>query len=110
MSDRRTRLTQGFLGLNDDELKEVPVLETTLVQALNTHLDIHHSTTGTVLTALACMTGELITMSGGRSEELETKFIEAYVCTGPMGARTGPDNERSLVRKWKPWRGKTLPS
>jgi hypothetical protein len=52
MSDGRTsRLTQNFLALSDDAFNAVPALETALADALNRHIDVHHVSTGTVMTA-----------------------------------------------------------
>ena len=69
MSNReQSQLTQSFLGLDDEAFHAVPVLEKALVETINTHLDIHHSSTGTVMTALALVIGEFILMSGDESE------------------------------------------
>ena len=105
---KRRRLTQSFLDLSDDALAAVPVLEKSLLSAINTHLDEHHSSTGTVVTALACVVGEFILASGNDGRAIKDKFsniLENYISTGEDGLRIGPDSEKSLVRKPSPWRG-----
>lgn len=105
--DQESRLTQSFLGLSDDALAAVPVLEKSLLTAINTHLDEYHSSTGTVVTALACVVGEFILAIGNDGRATKDKFsqiLEAYISTGEEGSRTGPDSEKSLVRKSAPWR------
>jgi hypothetical protein len=110
MSNGHTsRLTQSFLGLPDDAFRAVPALEKALADTLNRHIDVHHVSTGTVMTALAFLAGEMIVMTGGKETEQSkqwfSKILDAYISTGKDGARTGPDHEPSLVRRLQPWRG-----
>jgi|NGEPerStandDraft_6_1074524.scaffolds.fasta_scaffold414467_1 hypothetical protein len=101
-----TRLTQSFLGLPDEAFRAIPALEREIAAAINAHLDAHRVPTGTVMAALACVVGEFIVMTGDEAEHSKqwfSKILDAYVSTGADGARTGPDHERSLIRKpWKP--------
>ena len=100
-----SRLTQSFLGLSDDAFRAVPVLEKALAATLNEHLEEHHSSTGTVMTALACIAGECILASGSDAKAVRAKFVEiidAYVSTGMDGARVGPSDELSLIRAAMP--------
>jgi hypothetical protein len=104
---QESRPTQSFLGLSDDALAAVPILEKSIVTTINTHLDEYHSSTGTVMTALACVVGEFILASGSEGGAIKdhfSKILESYISTGQEGSRTGPDNERSLVRRLTPWR------
>jgi hypothetical protein len=106
MSSDQSRLTQSFLALDDKDFNAVPVLNKALVKAINEHKDAYHSSMGTVLTALAITTGELILMGGEEREQLKASFskiLDAYINTGIDGARTGPDNQRSLVRRLRQW-------
>ncbi len=85
---QESRLTQSFLGLSDDAFAAVPVLEKSLLGAINTHLDEHHSSTGTVVTALACVVGEFILASGKDGRAIKDKFsqiLESYISTGTEG-------------------------
>lgn len=105
MSDSYSRLTQSFLGLPDEAFRAVPVLEKAIVATINSHLDTHRSSTGTVMTALACVIGEFIVMTGNEAEQTKQWFasiLNAYVSAGMEGARTGPDDQSSLVRS--PWK------
>jgi hypothetical protein len=111
MSDNHatSRLTQSFLGLPDDAFRAVPGLEKVLADTLNKYIDVHHVSTGTVMTALAFMVGEMIVTTGGeeteQSKQWFLKILDAYISTGKDGARVGPDHEPSLVRRLRPWRG-----
>jgi hypothetical protein len=103
---QESRLTQNFLGLSDEAFRAVPVLEKALAGTINTHLDEHHLSTGTVMTALACVVGEFTLASGTDAQAVKAKFLEildAYISTGMDGARVGPIDDRSLVRKVTPW-------
>jgi hypothetical protein len=105
-----SRLTQSFLQLDDRAFRAVPILQKEIAETINRHLDEHHSTMGTVITALACTVGEFCLLSGAEAEQQKLWFagiLDAYISTGETGARTGPDTEPSLVRrerKW-PWSG-----
>jgi hypothetical protein len=108
MSDGNTsRLTQSFLGLPDDAFRAVPGLEKALADTLNKYIDVHHVSTGTVMTALAFMVGEMLVMTGGeeieQSKQWFLQILDAYISTGKDGARIGPDHEPSLVRRLTPW-------
>jgi hypothetical protein len=106
--DRMSHLTQSFLQLGTDELHAVPVLLRRLTDFVNSHVDDHHPTAGTVCTALACLTGEFIVSCGDDAEAIKKKFVailDAYTRTGQDGARIGPSHEPSLVRRFRPWRG-----
>jgi hypothetical protein len=85
----------------------VPALEKALADTLNKHIDAHHVSTGTVMTALAFLVGEMIVMTEGgeQSNQAFVKILDAYIRTGKDGARIGPDHEPSLVRRLRPWRG-----
>jgi hypothetical protein len=101
---QKTRLTQSFLGLSDEAFRDVPALEKAIAAAINSHIDQHHSSGGTVMAALACVVGEFIVMTGNEAEQGKQWFaniVDAYVSAGADGARTGPDDQPSLVRK--PW-------
>jgi len=101
---QETRLTQSFLGLSDEAFGGVPALEKAITATINAHLDQHRSSSGTVMTALACVVGEMIIMTGGEAEQSKRWFasiVDAYVSAGADGARTGPDDQPSLIRK--PW-------
>jgi len=105
--DQESRLTQNFLKLSDEALNAVPTLEQALAATINAHIDAHHISMGTVVTALACLVGEYVLMSGNESEALKKTFLQildAYISAGRNGARSGPDNERSLVRRLRLWR------
>jgi hypothetical protein len=105
MSDQESRLTQSFLGLSDDAFRAVPELEKTLVDTINAYIDVHHVSMGTVMTALACVIGEYIVMTGDEAEQSKKWFLsilDAYVSAGKDGARIGPDHERSLIRRFRP--------
>jgi hypothetical protein len=109
MSDKsdkqESRLTQSFLALSDEAFHAVPPLEKLLTETINRHIDAHHVSMGTVVTALACVIGEIIVMAGDEAEQSKKWFIrtlDAYVSAGQDGARTGPDHERSLVRRSRP--------
>ena len=52
--------TQRLLGLGDEALEAVPVLQTALAAAINNHKDAYHSPLGTVMTALAFVVGEFV--------------------------------------------------
>jgi hypothetical protein len=102
MGNSHSRLTQSFLGLPDEAFCAVPVLEKAIAAAINSHLDTHKSSTGTVMTALACVVGEFIVMTGNEAEQTKQWFasiVDAYVSAGMEGARTGPDDQPSLVRR-----------
>src|SRR5258708_2791649 len=104
--NQKSRLTQSFLGLSDEAFRAVPALEKTLATTLNRYLDEHHSSTGAVMTALACIVGEYVLASGTDAQAVRANFMEvmdAYISTGMEGARVGPNNEPSLVRAAKPW-------
>jgi len=99
-----SRLTQSFLGLSDEAFHAVPALEKALAATINDPIDTHHVSIGTVVTALACVIGELIVMSGEEAEQTKRWFLrilDGYISTGKDGARIGPGHERSLIRK--PW-------
>jgi hypothetical protein len=99
-----TRLTQSFLGLSDEAFRAVPVLEKAIATTINSHLDQHHSSGGTVMAALACVVGEFILMTGDEAEQSKRWFasiVDAYVSAGVDGGRTGPGDQPSLIRK--PW-------
>lgn len=99
-----TPLTQSFLGLSEEAFRGVPALEKAIVMAINAHLDQHRSSSGTVMTALACVVGEFIVMTGDEAEQSKRWFagiVDAYVSGGTDGARTGTDDQPSLIRK--PW-------
>lgn len=108
MSDRHeSRLTQSFLGLSDEAFHAVPALEKALADTLNKHIDTHHVSGETAVAALACLIGEIIVMTGNHAERNKQWFLnilDAYVRAGKDGARTGPDHERSLIRRLRPWR------
>jgi hypothetical protein len=73
---------------------------------LNRYIDDHHVSTGAAVTALAFVIGECIMMAGEEAEQSKmwfSKILDAYISAGINGARTGPDHERSLVRKSRPW-------
>lgn len=99
---QETRLTQSFLGLSDEAFHGVPALEKAITTTINSHLDQHRSSTGTVMTALACVVGEFILMTGDEAEQGKQWFarmVDVYVSAGSDGARTGPDDQLSLIRK-----------
>src|ERR1700694_97091 len=101
---QKTRLTQSFLGLSDEDFRGVPALEKAIAATINSHIDQHHSSGGTVMAALACVVGEFIVMTGDEAEQGKRWFasiVDAYVSAGADGARSGADDEPSLVRK--PW-------
>ena len=103
---RSSRLTQSFLGLSDEAFNAVPALEKAIADTINSHIDAHHVSMGTVLTALACATGEMIVMAGSEVDQTKKHFVQildAYTSAGFEGGRTGPDNEPSLVRRLRPW-------
>ena len=55
--------------------------------------------------ALACVVGEYIVKTGNEAQQGKRWFlglVEAYVSAGADGARTGPDDEPSLIRKPSP--------
>jgi hypothetical protein len=98
---QESRLTQSFLGLSDEAFNAVPILEKALVALINAHLEEHHATMGTVMTALACVAGEFTVMTGNEAEAVKKKFLQildAYTGAGMIGGRSGPDSERSLIR------------
>lgn len=100
--DHKSRLTQSFLGLSDEAFHAVPALEKALADTINKQIDALHVSTGTVVTALACVIGELIVTTGDEAEHTKQWFLkifDAYVSAGKEGARTGPDDEPSLVRR-----------
>lgn len=103
---QQTRLTQSFLGLSDEAFRVVPAAEKAIADAIHAHIDQHHSSGGTIMAALACVAGEFIVMTGEEAEQSKRWFIGvvvAYVSGGADGARTGPDDQLSLVRRpWKP--------
>jgi hypothetical protein len=103
---QETRLTQSVLGLSDEAFRGVPALEKAIAATINSHVDQHHSSGGTVMAALACVVGEFIVMTGDEAEQGKQWFasiVDAYVSTGADGARTGPDDQLSFVRRpWKP--------
>ena len=106
----KSRLTQSYLGLSDKDFNAVPELERTLAAAINSYIDAHHVSMGTVMTALACAVGEYVLLNGDESEKAKTWFVgilDAYVSTGTDGARTGPVTEKSLVRRFSPWVGRS---
>lgn len=109
MSDSHTsRLTQSFLGLSDEAFRAVPALEKVLTDTINEHIDAHHVSMGTVVTALTCVIGEMIVMAGDETEQSKKWFLhilDGYISAGKDGARVGPDTEPSLVRRLRPWRG-----
>jgi hypothetical protein len=48
----------------------------------------------------------MIMMAGQEAEQTKKCFLQildAYTSTGIEGGRTGPDTERSLVRRLRPW-------
>jgi hypothetical protein len=99
---QETRLTQSFLGLPDEAFQAIPALEKAIAATINAHLVSHRATTGTVMAALACVAGEFIVMTGtesGQTKHWFSRIVDAYVSTGMDGARTGPGDEKSLVRK-----------
>jgi len=103
-SAQETRLTQSFLGLTDEAFRGVPGLEKAIAATINSYLDQHRSSSGTVMAALACIVGEFIVMTGNETEQSKRWFasiVDAYVSAGADGARTGPDDQPSLIRK--PW-------
>lgn len=105
-----SRLTQSYLGLSDNDFNAVPGLERTLAAAINSYIDAHHVSVGTVITALACAVGEYVLLSGDESEKAKAWFVsilDAYVSTGIDGARKGPMTEKSLVRQFRPWVGRS---
>jgi len=105
VGEQQRGLTQSFLGLSDEEFHAVPALEKALAETINSHVEVHHVTTGTVVTALACVIGELIVKTGDDAEESKQWFLrtlDAYVSTGEDGARVGPRFEPSLFRRWTP--------
>jgi hypothetical protein len=108
MSDlKESRLTQSFLGLDDKSFHDVPALQKALTDTINKHIEAHHVSMGTVVTALACVIGEMIVMTGdeaGQSKQWFLKILDGYVSAGD-GARIGPYHERSLVRRFRPWLG-----
>jgi len=95
----KTRLTQSLLGLSDEAFRGVPALEKAVAETINSHIDQHHSSGGTVMAALACVVGEFIVMTGDEAEQWFASIVDAYVNAGADGARTGPDDQPSLVRK-----------
>jgi hypothetical protein len=103
MSDQKeSRLTQSFVGLDDKSFQAVPALEKALIDTINKHNDAHHDSMGTVVTALACVIGEMIVMAGDEADQSKKWFLrilDGYLSAGRDGARIGPDHERSLVRK-----------
>jgi hypothetical protein len=104
--DTESRLTQSFLGLSDEAFRAVPALEKALTDTINNHIDAHHVSMGTVVTALACVIGEMIVTTGAEAEQSKKwflKILDGYVSAGSDGARTGPDHEPSLIRKLRPW-------
>jgi hypothetical protein len=101
---KQTRLMQSFLGLSDEEFRAVPAAEKAIADAIHAHIDQHHSSGGTIMAALACIAGEFIVMTGDEAEQSKRWFasiVDAYVSAGIDGARTGPDDQPSLIRK--PW-------
>jgi hypothetical protein len=104
--EKESRLTQSFLGLSDQAFHAVPPLQQRLTETINRYIDDHQVSTGTVVTALAFVIGECIMMSGDEAEQSKAWFsriLDAYVHDGIDGARVGRGQERSLVRKQKPW-------
>jgi len=101
-----SRLTQSALGLSDKDFDAVPALERTLAETINSHIDTHHVSMGTVMTALACAVGEYVLLNGDEADKAKAWFVgilDAYVSTGKGGARTGPGDDRSLIRVLRPW-------
>lgn len=55
------------------------------------------------MTALACVVGEYVLLNGGEADKAKNRFVhilDGYISTGIDGARTGPVNEPSLVRRF----------
>jgi hypothetical protein len=101
---QKTRLTQSFLGLSDEAFRGVPALEKAIAATINSHIDQHHSSGGTVMAALACVVGEFIVMTGNEAEQSKRWFasiVDAYVSAGADGGRAGPEDQPSLIRE--PW-------
>jgi hypothetical protein len=99
---QQTRLTQSFLGLSDQAFRAIPAAEKAIVDAIHAHIDQHHSSGGTIMAALACIAGEFIVMTGEEAEQSKRWFIgvvDAYVSGGSEGARTGPNDQPSPIRK-----------
>ena len=99
MSSPASPLTRTFLGLSDEAFKAVPVLQRAIVDAISAEIVAKRLTTGTVLTALACVAGEYLIETGDDSKKRFLEILEAYVSQGPEGGRRGPDTEPSLVRR-----------
>ncbi len=101
-----SQLTQSFLQLDDKAFSQVPILQKLLTEALNRFKDEHHGSIGTVCTALAFVTGEMILSIGEEPENFKASFLRilnAYIAGGPDGMRTGPSTEKSFIRKFFPW-------
>jgi hypothetical protein len=99
---QQTRLTQSFTGLSDADFRAIPAAQKAIVAAIEAYIDKHHPSGGTLMAALACIVGEHIIMTGDEAEQGKRWFmglVEAYVSAGADGARTGPDDQPSLVRR-----------
>lgn len=111
MSDgAESRLTQSYLGLADKDFNAIPDLQRTLIDTINRYIDVHHVSMGTAIAALACVVGEYVLLNGAEADKAKNWFVhilDGYVCTGIDGARTGPNDEPSLVRRFMPWAGGT---
>ena len=103
---KTSRMTQSFLGLDDKSFQAVPGLNKALADTIDAYIDEHHVSMGTTMTALASVVGEMILMSGDEAQQIKQRFLnilDAYISAGMDGARIGPDDEPSLVRKVWPW-------
>jgi hypothetical protein len=101
-------LTRSFFQdvlVDDKAFNQVPILQKALSETLNKFKDEHHSSLGTVVTALGFVTGELM-LAVEQPENLKSTFIrilDAYVSGGPDGIRTGPTTQKSFIRKFVGW-------
>ena len=77
MMTQMSRMTQNFLGLDDKSFRAVPGLNKALAATINAHIDEHHVSSGTVMTALTFMVGEMILMTGDEAEQSKQWFLKA---------------------------------
>ena len=95
MSDsQESRLTQSFLGLSDDAFHAVPGLEKAIADTISKHIDTHHVSMGTVVTALACVIGEYIVMAGGEAEQSRDWFLKILLMRTSVRERTAQELAR----------------
>jgi hypothetical protein len=81
-------MSLSFLGLSDEAFHAVPALEKVLAATINDHIDSHHVSMGTVVTALACVIGEFIVMTGEEAEQSKKWFLrilDAYISSEKDG-------------------------